>query len=326
MDELLRDDRDRFVRYAGRDAEIAAGYLALVHDEIARKSLGLAKDPPTIGAMAARYTVDFWARSGIDPDRMRGNRVERSQFQDSAGRMRRRKTVVPVHPDATRLARECFHGGRNECFYFGFTPLAHYQEHDISKAYAIALCMCRVPDWGRVRQTSRVEDFRHDEMGFARARFTFPSDTRFPCLPVMRSGSHGLEFPLAGRSWACSPELELARRMGAAIEIEEAFIVPWCADEIYPFRLTLGDLIGRAEAAAANGEDLAARLFKQVGNCTYGKLGQGLAGHREYDPRTELRTEVGLSKLSSPAWRPMSPRSFGRSLARSCRASRPVSG
>ena len=120
-----------------------------------------------------------------------------------------------LHKTAAEL---CFHGGRNECFWYGPTPVADpnaaptppalaykswrrpieepqtpgfFREFDLTGAYATCLSSLKIPDYNRARPTQVLEDFKTGELGFARVRFAFPSGTRFPCLPVLSLGRHG---------------------------------------------------------------------------------------------------------------------------------------
>ena len=307
MRRFLREDPVGFRIYAARDAEIAAGYLQFIRDQAG--GLGVTRDPPTVGSLAARYTTELWRRHGFDPRTILHSRVERETYRceqgKAAGKLRTRKRVVPVSEMATALAIGCFHGGRNEAFCFGLTPMANYREDDLAKAYATALCMIRVPDFDNLRWTTDVRDFSHDVMGFALVRFRFPDGVNMPCLPVRRAGTRGLAFVLEGQSYATSPEIALARSMGAELRIETGFVIPWKTDGIYPFRLVVKELLERSKAAKDAGDLGGAELFKQLGNSIFGKTGQGLKGKRSYDPRTGSTTEVGRSKLTSPfvaAW------------------------
>ena len=138
-------------------------------------------------------------------------------------------------------------------------------------------------------------------LGFARVRFRFPPDTRFPSLPV-RAGQYGLVYPLEGASWCTGFELAVALDQGAAIEVEHGVFVPWRSD-VRPF----------AEFAAVIKElrdrhpkgSLMERLAKEMGNSLYGKVAQQVAawrpsggGRRVFDSRSGEMRDMPPSSIT----------------------------
>ena len=89
---------------------------------------------------------------------------------------------LPLNALHRELATKCYHGGRNECFWFGPTQPGEWYEHDLTKAYTTTVALLWLPDYEAARVTLDPADFRIDELGYARIRFQFPPETEFPVL------------------------------------------------------------------------------------------------------------------------------------------------
>ena len=63
-------------------------------------------------------------------------------------------------------------------------------------------------------------------LALAYVEFKFPSDTRFPSLPV-RGSNDGLFYPLTGFSYCSAPEIEVALNLGCEITVKHGVIIPW---------------------------------------------------------------------------------------------------
>ncbi|WP_192843188.1 DNA polymerase [Aureimonas sp. AU12] len=297
MDLLLKADRRAFEAYALHDAEIALDY-GLRMTEMA-KSLGLAKLPSTLAGFGLRILRDQCKADGIDLDEALGlERRNVTRFNDRTGQYR---TATTKEPSFRRLIYEefgasAYHGGRGECYWFGPTPIGTYYDYDLPGAYTTAMAMLRPLDYDGYRHTRHLDDFEVDTVGAARVRFAFPRDTRFPCLPV-RSGDN-LYFPLTGVSLCTAPELVLARRMGASIEILDGVVIPYASDT--PIFQSFTRLIQSRRAAALKGS-LEAMIWKEIGNSLYGKTAQGVHVKRVFDPRRGRMDSMPPSPITS-AW------------------------
>lgn len=122
------------------------------------------------------------------------------------------------------LATECYHGGRNEQFWFGPCFEDDWTDYDLSSAYPTAMALIGRPEWDRAFVTSKPEDFTYLSLGMANVEFEFPKSVRFPTLPVRTD--NGLIFPRKGLSNCAAPEIALARSIGAKLKIRHGVIVP----------------------------------------------------------------------------------------------------
>jgi hypothetical protein len=127
----------------------------------------------------------------------------------------------------------------------------------------------------------------------------FPDSVRFPCLPV-RAGQRGLYFPLLGESYCTAPELALAMRLGADIEIVQGVVVPWQPGDERVFEPFVGEVVRRRREAKASGDIFMEKLVKDIGNSLYGKLAQGLTEKTHFDPRTGGRKKGLTSPITHP--------------------------
>jgi hypothetical protein len=278
MDVLLRDDPKLFREYAIRDAEIAALH-AWRMIEFAKANIGLEKAPVTLGGLAVRHVKALWEQQGISKDQVLGRKEEwHLGWNEKAGRKipRKKKVHLTDVSDYQAFASECYHGGRNEAYYFGFTPFNTWTDYDLAGAYTTAMAGIKVPDYARLYETKDAHEFTTDVLGLARIHFQFPESTRFPSLPVRYTD--GLIFPLSGETCVASPEIELALAMGATLTIKRGIIVPWKSD-VRPFELFAKSI--RDWRAACDKASVEERTWKEIGNSLYGKVAQGLHAKRE---------------------------------------------
>ncbi len=325
MDLLLAANRDLYERYAIRDAEICAVHVeAMIR--FVRDEMRLGEDVPvTLGALTVQYVLNLWKLHGVDVGAVNGFEViETTRFNPKTGKFLTKKERIPKHRYLVheRLVKFCFLGGRNECFWYGPTsdmdptrwpeelerydlesrravmvPMA-YREYDLQSAYATALASLGIPDYERARRTNDPRDFRVDQLGFARIRFSFPTSTRFPCIAVKDTDGHGLIFPLNGEAYATAPEIVTALRLGAQIEVIDGVIVPWVENGVKPFELAVRELSTR-RARHPRGS-LLNEMFKQLGNSIYGKLGQGINPKSYFDTEHDTHEEGGPCAITNP--------------------------
>ena len=126
------------------------------------------------------------------------------------------------------------------------------------------------PSWNNVFHTKSVNDFRPTTLGFARVRFKFPASVRYPTMPVRTE--NGLVFPLEGIAYCSSPEIVVARELGADLQILDGRIFP-TDPSLQPFRPFIKDCIKKRKAHPKHSFE--AMFWKEISNSTYGKTAQG---------------------------------------------------
>ncbi|MFQ2064877.1 hypothetical protein ACK35R_07590 [Aeromonas veronii] len=299
MDELLAGNKEAFEQYAQRDAEIAVKYAQKVRDFLSGQ-FGLPKLPRSLGAVG----VSVFRRQlkGANIDYMTAFGLENAKLERWNAGTGKVTTKSVTRPSPARglyedLAIRCYHGGRNESFMMGPTPIGDWYDWDLKGAYTTGLCDLLVPDYANMYTSSDPQDFIGHVMGFAYVEFAFPTGTRFPCLPV-RSEQYGLRFPLTGLAFVTAPEIELALSMGATIDIKHGVIVPWVS-ESQPLFENFTRLIQRLRREYPK-KSLEEVMVKEVGNSLYGKLAQGLRGKSTFDTATGTSEKIGHSAVTNP--------------------------
>lgn len=308
MDLIKRDYREAFDTYAFRDAEIALDY-GLFMGDFANRQLGLDRLPATIAGCAAALIRKLAGGSDALSDLVGRTTVSQVHFNDTHRRYVTRKTDRPVTGLGLHwsFAQKFYHGGRNECFYHGPTDVRPWYDYDLPGAYTTALVGLRPLNYEAAYQELDPNAYGIDDMGLAWITFEFPSNTRFPCIPV-RGSSNTLFFPLKGgkedQVFVGAPEIFLARRMGAAIKIVQGFKVPWKSDGRI-FEPFTREVQSRRREFPKDTHRALNELWKEVGNSGYGLMAQGLRDKRAFDPATMRSQPVGLSALTEPfmaAW------------------------
>lgn len=281
MQEYLKKDKAGFERYALRDAEIVHKYIMQFFD-FTKTEFGRAYLPVSLGGIAVRQFEQTLKEQGIKQDQFLGMETETvNVYNTHRGKYQRKKSSRLAKTALTfeRFATECYHGGRNEAFVCGYTPIEDYYDFDLPSAYTTAMLNIYPVDFERCRSSLNVADFTCDVLGLARVQFEFPEGTRYPSLPVKTD--NGLIFPLTGESYCTSPEIENAINQGCQITIKEGYLFDWLNKEQRPFEAFV-KLIRTKRGSYEKGS-LYELLWKEVGNSLYGKLAQGLKGKTSFD-------------------------------------------
>jgi hypothetical protein len=119
MDELLKDDRDLFIRYAENDAVIP-----LIHSWFMEEynfNMGGLGIPATISGMSARYLRNVWDRNGYS-----GYQVS-EYLLSNMGKTMTPKGLVSVGDVGLKIGYYIvnYRGGRNESFMYGCDSETH---------------------------------------------------------------------------------------------------------------------------------------------------------------------------------------------------------
>lgn len=288
-----------FEAYAMRDAEIALAY-GLRMFKFATVELGLSKCPITLGAMGVAVFLNMLHESGVDKRDAFGEReITTQHWNAKLGRPHTKKELVPT--DARELfehlAIRCYLGGRNECFTCGPSDVGTFYDFDLSGAYTTGMVDIRSLDYNRAFMSSDLDDYCGHVCGFARVRFSFPDGTRFPCFAVHHD-LYGLYFPMTGETYTTAPEIEVARNMGATIEILQGVVVPWQSDS-EPLFLAFVQLI-REKRTSYPKKSYEESMWKEIGNSLYGKTAQGLRSKTAFELASGLSKDIPRSAVTNP--------------------------
>lgn len=295
MDTLLLENPGLFTAYALRDAEIAARHLLWVANQ-ARFFYGTGRIPLTIGEIGTQFCLSTWKSQNLNRDDILG--ISTRWVMKNLRRQRVRQPVEAVKKFGY-LAKDSYHGGRNEAFWFGPTPEVDMVDIDLTSAYPLAMATIGKPIWDQAEAIDRIDQFRKGDLGFARASFRFPEEELFPSLPV-RTDNDLLLFPLEGETHATSAELLLARDMGAEIDVIDGVRVP-TDQEARPFADVIQKGLVIRETLRESGYDDRAVFYKELVNSLYGKTAQGIhEGRWVLDSRTGKSKPLAASKLTQP--------------------------
>ncbi|WP_424832993.1 DNA polymerase [Ruegeria sp.] len=312
MGELLDANWPLFRDYAIRDAEVCAQYTVRMIRLYFEKT-GAFKLPVTLTSIGVDLFQAHWRAKGIDPLDVVGKEVvEEKYWNKKSGRYQSKKKTVPIRKLFINedFFTECYHGGRNEQFWFGPAPDGVWYDYDLTSAYPSAMALIGVPDWSSVREIRDTHELFsgelvHGDLAFANVNFEFPDDVRYPVLPVRTE--NGLVFPRKGNSSTHVSEIFLAQQLGADIELVDGKRIDsrrvGRADGIDAKRPFTGFTHHCIEERAKHPKKTLHNLFwKELVNSTYGKTAQGLRERRIYDLRDAETKPLGPSKITNPVF------------------------
>tara|TARA_R110002096_G_scaffold273422_2_gene467199 strand:- start:430 stop:2763 length:2334 start_codon:yes stop_codon:yes gene_type:complete len=279
MANLFRVNRQKHDELAKFRAFVPACYL-LSLEKLFSGQVDKFAAPATIGRIAEQFVKGLWG-----PARKRLKILGKERFK--AGEV----YIASIH-DRERFLTECYHGGRNESFYFGPSPEGEWSDIDLSAAYPTAMATIGRPIWQSMTNTRELEAIlAEDVLGFAKVEFKFPPETRFPCIPVRIE--ENLIFPLKGSSYVTGPELRLAKKLGCEIQVVEGVTVEVDPNE-RPFEVVVKKLISlRSKAKNRMGKD----IWKLVSLNLYGKVAQGIEEKRTSEGSLEKKNPSSLTQV-----------------------------
>lgn len=321
MREFRKDHWDLFKEYAIRDAEICSKYTIKMM-RLYREQGFQFKLPVTLTAIGVDLIQQYWTERGLDPLKVVGKELEvRTVFNRKLNRPRtiKRTPFVKKLHFIEPLLTECYHGGRNEQFWFGPSYKSLWFDYDLSSAYPTAMFLIGEVDWNDIKQLKDTTDLLKSkpvDMVFGDIDFEFPEDVRYPVLPVRTNT--GIIFPRSGTTSTHISEILLAKTLGCKISLNFGVRIgskrhprvrkkdnEWIGDVNRPFDgFTKYCIDKRLEARSKAGKKkgLEELFWKELTNSTYGKTAQGLRERRVYDLKAEDTKRLEPSKITNPAY------------------------
>lgn len=297
MELVRRDHWDLFVEYAVTDARICLAYTERLLEKFTALT-GRKTIPVTITSIGVDLLLIHWKTRYGDTHSILGKEEIKDGYYDKRLRrfiQRKRDQYVASVYRQLDFATECYHGGRNEQFWFGPSYRAHWNDFDLSSAYPTAMSLIGRADWENIRSTTNIDEFTPMALAMAEVEFEFPDSVKYPCIPVRTI--NGLIFPLTGVGSCAAPEIYLARKLGAVIKIRWGVIVPTDGSDRI-FGEFIRDCI--AERKRAGKKTLEGMFWKELSNSTYGKTAQGLREKRVYDLRDRKIQVLPESRITQP--------------------------
>lgn len=321
MRDFRSDHWELFKEYAIRDAEICSKYTIKMM-RLYREQGFQFKLPVTLTAIGVDLIQQYWTDRGLDPLRVVGKELEvRTVFNRKLNKPRtiKRTPFVKKLHFIEPLLTECYHGGRNEQFWFGPSYKSLWFDYDLSSAYPTAMFLIGEVDWDDIKQLKDTTDLLNSkpvDMVFADIDFEFPEDVRFPVLPVRTNT--GIIFPKKGTTSTHISEILLAKTLGCKISLNFGVRIgqrrhprkrqkdsEWIGEVNRPFDgFTKYCIDKRLEARGKAGKKkgLEELFWKELTNSTYGKTAQGLRERRVYDLKAEDTKRLEPSKITNPAY------------------------
>lgn len=303
MKGLLQSDWDLFKRYAIRDAEVCTKYASEMIYQYYEQTNKF-KLPLTLTSIGVDLLRTHWKKSGIDSLKIVGKEtIKERVFNRRLGYYQTKTQTIYLqnlhwHID---FVTECYHGGRNEQFWFGPGEPGLWFDYDLQSAYPSAMSLIGIPDWKSLRPIQNLDELlrlKPVDLAYANVNFEFPRAVRYPCLPV-RTDS-GIIFPRKGNCSTHISEILLAVSLGAQLEfIEGRFI----ESKRHPKgnRVFNSFLEHCVEERNKHPKKTVMNLFwKEVANSTYGKVAQGLRPRRIYNLKTDDTEILQESKVTNP--------------------------
>ena len=315
MAEFMEAEPDKFREYAIRDAEICAKYTSRIIKLYYEKT-GKFRLPITLTSVGVDLIQSYWLANKIDPLEVVGKEVVEERYWSTKNkRYQTSKKLVSLKKLYWNedFFTECYHGGRNEQFWFGPAPEGIWYDYDLTSAYPSAMSLIRIPDWSTLRSINDTDELlngglmAHD-FAFANVDFEFPDDVRYPVLPV-RTDS-GLVFPRKGNSTTHISEIMLAKELGCKIHMVEGRridVLPLSTssqtNKLMESRVFEGFARMCIEERRKHPKKSLDNLFwKELVNSTYGKTAQGLRERRIYDLRDAETKPLEPSKITNPVY------------------------
>jgi hypothetical protein len=298
MDVVRRTNWSLFREYAIRDAVVCAEYLKRISDKQIDLT-GVKRVTPTLTGIGVKLLLKIWDERGRNAhlEILGKEEIKERTYSKRLGYYVTKSVNVLLEEVHwfQKFAIECYHGGRGEQFWFGPSYEADWSDYDLSSAYPTAMSLIGYPDWRKVYTSYNVDDYQPEILGVACVDFAFPHSVRYPVLPVRTD--NGIIFPRTGRSYCASPEIALAKSLGATLSIRFGIIVPTNNDDpvFLPF-------IKRAldERAKSPKGTLESNFWKEIANSLYGKTAQGLHRKRVFDMRDRSMKELPESEITNP--------------------------
>ena len=297
--KIVRDNKwDLFRRYALLDAEICVQYFKFL-TKLYRDLTGEKILPSTLSSIGINLLIDGWRSQSppVDVEDLIGKEhIIETIWNDRTAQFNTKKRAVYIEELSwfVDFATECYHGGRNEQLWFGPSFEDEWSDYDLTGAYPTAMATIGKPDWKKVRPTQDLNELKAETFGFTCVDFEFPIGTRYPTLPVRTE--NGIVFPLSGRSYCSTPEIDVARQLGCRLTIKFALIIPQNTKDKVFFDF-IKQSIGNRKASKTPIENA---FWKEITNSSYGKTAQGLREKRVFNLKEKKSEKISESEISNP--------------------------
>jgi hypothetical protein len=297
--KIVRENKwELFRDYALLDAEICVRYFKLL-TKLYRGLTGDKVLPSTLSSIGINLLIDGWKSQSppLNVDEIVGKESSTETiWNDQTSQFNTKKKTVYIEELSWFIdfATECYHGGRGEQLWFGPSFEDDWSDYDLTGAYPTAMATIGKPDWKKIRPTSSLDELKAENFGFACVDFEFPDHIRYPTLPVRTE--NGIVFPLSGRSYCATPEIDVARQLGCRLTIKFALIIPQDTKHKVFFNFIKQSIANRTTSKTP----IENAFWKEITNSSYGKTAQGLREKRVFNLKEKKSEKIAESQISNP--------------------------
>lgn len=326
MDQLLMNDPCTYFEYAANDSNVTLLYESALY--------GYNNKPPVTVTSATARVMRGVMMEYLGCENLKAfNRTYRGLKTVGHGLVPRNDrpgyiestSLEPISDKANSVqyyASQAYHGGYNSSSDIGFFPQTTF-DYDLRNAYPTAMCLVSDVDWENpirseiINRELTLQDFVVPIIGgyapltmmLAYVRFKFPSDVKYPCIPVNVEGIPIYPSSSDGMDgvYACGPELFLALQLGAEVFVERGFILnsiinPNNGKLSYSLQAAVKQLVtDRNRAKVEHGKkSLEELILKTMVNSGYGKNAQNVVQKSSWTAYKDSMEDLGCSSITNP--------------------------
>ncbi len=324
MLNLLINNPVLYMDYAATDSTVTLYYISAVYGW---------NNKPGITVTSATSTVmkgimmDYLKCDNTDDfnRKYRGlQRVKHGKFvlKDRVGYVDA-TSLEPLSDKVNSIQHYCshaYHGGYNSCSevgYFGFNTY----DYDLENAYPTAMVLVPDIDWDNpvkfqiINQPLTLQHFQllggifNPTVPFVcYCRFEFPSDVKYPCIPVNVDGVPIYPRTSDGLSgvYVAGAYVYLALRLGATVYCETGYFLNTLLNDDFTESRSLSSAVvqlvqDRTLAKANDGKgSLTELILKTMVNSGYGKNAQNVVDKSSWKAFTDTMESLGCSSITNP--------------------------
>lgn len=340
MDQSLIEEPIDFFEYSARDATITVLYSSYIYG--VNKEMSVTLTSAGASVIAKKMSGYMGLKQGEEFDnKWRGvKKVLKGTVKNLNGvgylNASNKEPVTEKARDVQNYAGLSYHGGLNSSTYIGYIT-EKTVDFDLCSAYPTALALVGDIDWSNpIKEEfsdlaiNTVDDrnaflkhFYDNQLNrfnpmtpfFARIKFKFPHDKKFPCLPINNGGRiinplrFGSGYGLDSEDvvYCAGPEIFLALKMGAEIFIERGYLLNTLfingGLESRSIGYALKSLVKERAIAKKyfNENKLWELVLKNIANgSAYGKIAQNIIEKRGWNTYTFEMENLSESIITNP--------------------------
>lgn len=297
MDQLLKDNKDKFQEYALRDAEITLIHaLWTEHFNFSIKSIGI---PITLSSLGSKFVKNHWEEINYE-----GYQIHPKILIGDANTVQ--TPIGLLHSSEIGLKLSLYisnyKGGRNESYMFGVDKDTYWFDYDLISAYTTILSNAGHPEYenGSSLTEEKLNELKIEELLFSytiiKGTFKFPKTVKYPSIPCHLNETTTV-YPLEGSCILTGAEYLLAKNQGAAITVKECYRVPF-SQTVKPFDKIIHK-IQKLRRDYKKGT-ISNLFYKEMGNSIYGNIVKGMNDKRKFDIKSNRTIRMDASSLSNP--------------------------